>query len=192
MPLCALVLAGRRHACRRAILLAVLLSSQLAGLFLPVIANAGNEDRPLVDSPVDPAQVHVLVKSHDGRGRTQVRGLSGDGKIRMVGEYSDTTTIRLSIPDIEALEFINGLLELNFFDQPHQFAAGRMRLERRRDGCLDLLTERVMDGSRTSITLTIGKASHEVVLHHPAHGAPEGLRQWVKDYQDFMQVKRGF
>ncbi len=139
-----------------------------------------------------PQNVFVVLESNSGWAKPTYEGLSCDGKFKILGAYSDTTTIRGTVSPDSALAIINELLALNFFELPSEFGSGRLQLKRSDNGQLHYLTETTIDGGSTRIELHVGQRDHVVILKYPAHGAPEALRRWERRFGDFMKASRGW
>jgi len=164
----------------------VVILSVAVGLAAGVACGQGAEDL------IAPQDVFVSVRSHNGWGKSSVSTLICDGRFRIVGAYSDTTTIRgIASPD-SALSLVNELLAIQFFDQPSKFKSSRTQLMVVGGGKLAELWEKTMDAGASSIELHVGERVHTVVLAYPAYGAPEKLRAWVSRFLSYMKEVRGW
>ena len=145
-----------------------------------------------IEGSFDPSQVFVVVESHNGWGKSRRSYLSCDGRFRIIGAYSDTTTIRGTVPPDSALTLVNDLLALNFFELPDRFGAGRLQLARVDGDRLAYLSEMTMDAGSAKISLNVGPRSHAVMLAYPAHGAPAQLRDWLDTFNRYMKENQGW
>jgi len=135
-----------------------------------------------------PAEIYVLVESTGGFGARPCRAaLACDGHFRLIGAYSDTTTIRRQLPAQTAIDLAADLLAIDFFGQPTTYRRDRGRITNRPDGNLMLSHQSTVDGKSYAITLHLGSRAHTVTLQMPAHGAPEALHRWIEAFRELVK-----
>ena len=139
----------------------------------------------------DPSNVLVVVESYNGWGSGLVAGLGCDGRLKIVGAYRDTTSIRSVIAPDSALAIINELLGIDFFGQPAEFRPICGTLRSTEDGKISVVKTHSIDAGASKITLHLGPKKHSVTLRLPAYGAPEALLEWERRFRSLVQGQVG-
>ena len=129
----------------------------------------------------------VTVKFFDGWTRPVVGALDGRGDLKIVGAYSDTTSILASIDPDSAVAAVDRLLALDFFGQPEVFETGRFHVRTCGPDSVMVTQESTLDGGSATIELFLGPRRHRVELRYPAHGAPQALREWVRGFRELVK-----
>ena len=173
---------------------AIVLTLSVAVLLLPFSAVGANPFGAASAEQFTPESVLIIVSQCCELGQQQplVNGLSCDGSFRISGAYSDSTTIRGVVSRQVALDFVNELLALNFFEQPQRFDSERVQLAETENGEFGLSHEMTIDGGVSTITLQVGQFRHSVELAYPAYGASSELLGWLERFSKFMEEKRGW
>ena len=145
---------------------------------------AGGENCPGGCSRSD---VVVTVKFFDGWTRPVLGALDCRGKLRIVGAYSDTTSILASVIPDSAVAIIDKLLALDFYGQPEVYETRRFHAEPCGPDLIDVTKEETVDGGSAEVELHLGPHHHRVKLRYPAYGAPQALRDWVQEFRGLVK-----
>ena len=136
----------------------------------------------------DRSNVLVVVESENGWGLGHsVAGLGCDGRLKIVGVYSDTTAIRAVVSPDTALTIINELLAIDFLGQPAEYREVCGELKPTEDGRISVRQKKSFDAGSTKITLHLGSQVHSVTMRFPAYGAPEALVEWERSFRSLIK-----
>jgi hypothetical protein len=143
--------------------------------------------QPHCNSNLSRSHVVVTVKFFDGWGRSVIGALDGRGTLKIVGAYSDTTSIMASMEPDSAVAMVDKLLALDFYGQPEMFDTGRFHLRACSLDSVMVTEEETFDGGSATIELFLGPRHHRVVLGYPAYGAPKALKDWLSEFRGLVK-----
>jgi len=135
----------------------------------------------------DRSNILVKVEYFSHWHRTTVAAMDCNGKIKVVGVFSDTTSVSVFVNPETAVSMIDGLLAIDFFGLQDTFRSIKGSLKPEGPGKVTVGATSVIDGGMTRVTVYIGRKSHTVSLQNTAFGAPPELNSFVLEFKALVR-----